>query len=202
MHKPIGARRVLLAVALMVIGIFAISVGVADSTPNSRQHTQGLSPGCVEPISIQSFRPTAAAVWDVRLWKRGQPGKAGLAVFPHALRCAASPDHRHAIKQTWIKDKKAYYRYRGIMVLHRRVEPNYGCTVGGCGWWAIKAWSVNCESGGGAVASNIYGNLTSTYHGGSKWEQSVSAWEVLQQPGVTYESAWLQWETGCEGWPG
>jgi hypothetical protein len=81
-----------------------------------------------------------------------------------------------------------------------RVTPFYGCTVGSCGWWAIKPWSVNCESGGGAVSDNLYGNIETYVPGMSKREQDIAAHKILQSAG--YENGWLRWETGCTGWPG
>lgn len=159
---------------------------------------------CNHASSAKEFRQWSARVWNPAHWKRKQPKQSTIQAERRQLACAG-PANKRAIKKTWRRDQRTFYKHRKLMLYRAKIEPFYGCTVGGCGWWAIPAWSANCESGGGAVASNIYGNLAN-YRGGSKWEQSVTAYELLLQNGGqnqgTYEQVWLQWEGGCSGYPG
>lgn len=104
------------------------------------------------------------------------------------------------MKRTWRRDAAAYFAHRHYMKVKQIIEPFSGCTVGGCDTWAIPAPMVNCESGGGAMSDNIYANLTGSYYPGmSKWDQSVAAHKILVESGLY--GAWLQWESGCSGWP-
>lgn len=188
-------------VVLLVAVVLALSGIAWGSTGKVKDpHTEKLPVSC----TVQTLRPFAAKIWDKDKWKRGMPSANVTSAYSRRLSCAP-PAHKKAMRRTWRRDKGAYFKYRKAMLWHHEVEPFYGCTVGGCNWWAIPVWSVNCESGGGAVGENIYGNLSDTYHGGSKWEQSLSAYHLWQEYGGTmsaYEQIWLQWETGCSGWPG
>jgi hypothetical protein len=64
------------------------------------------------------------------------------------------------------------------MLFRQRVTPHFGCTkLGGCKWWALPAYIVDCESGGdytparGLAYGGAYGLLPSTWRqfGGSRW---------------------------------
>jgi hypothetical protein len=64
------------------------------------------------------------------------------------------------------------------MIFRQRVTPHYGCTtLGGCRFWALPAYIVDCESGGdytpsrGLTYGGAYGLLPSTWQqfGGSRW---------------------------------
>ena len=64
------------------------------------------------------------------------------------------------------------------MLFRQRVTPHYGCTtLGGCRWWALPAYIVDCESGGdytpgrGLAFGGAYGLLPSTWqqYGGARW---------------------------------
>lgn len=64
------------------------------------------------------------------------------------------------------------------MLFRQRITPHYGCTtLGGCGWWALPAYIVDCESGGdytparGLAYGGAYGLLPSTWQrfGGRRW---------------------------------
>lgn len=91
------------------------------------------------------------------------------------------------------------------MLWRQEVEPYYGCTVGGCDTWAIPAWSVNCESAGGAASANLYGNTQTYVPGMSKWQQSLAAYRLMEDYGGgygAYEAVFLAWESGCAGYPG
>lgn len=175
----------------------AIVLPAATAAENSMQAQSTPRPprSCTAP----AFRAFSAAVWDVEHWQRGRPHRATLRQQRARLRCAP-PAHRHAMRHRWRADGARYFAYRHDMRIKRLIEPEWGCTANGCDWWAIPAPMVNCESGGGSTAENIYQNLTGSYDAGmSKWEQSVAAHRILVESGLY--GAWLQWESGCDGWP-
>lgn len=181
------------------IAAIAIAVACSLAAPATAHHFNDQPTQPPASCTAPTFREFSAAVWALEHWQRGRPRAAALAQQRRRLRCAP-PAHRHAMKLRWRADGDRYFAYRHHMRIKRIIEPYWGCTAGGCDWWAIPAPMVNCESGGGSTASNIYQNLTGSYYDGmSKWQQSVAAHRILVESGL-YQP-WLQWESGCDGYP-
>jgi hypothetical protein len=157
-------RRIALAAiaALLLAGSCATTAFAKGSW-----HSTPLPARC----SIQSFRPFSAHVWDIGNWRRGAPKPATFAAERRRLACAP-PAHRAAMSRTWARDRAAYNHKRRSELWRERWTPYYGCTtLGGCKWWAIPAYIVDCESGGDYTPSigaltfgGAYGLLIATYH--------------------------------------
>lgn len=189
------------AVLVLVFVLTMTGVAGADHAP---QH-QPLPRTC----TAQAFRGFSKAVWDPQLWNRGNPPKNVLEAHNRRLGCAP-PQHRAVMKKIWEEDRGAFFVHRHHMVMRERYLPEYGCTDARCGYWAIPAWNVNCESKGGLASGNIYGNQEWGAYGGYRYagspeeatfmQQSIVATHLLHAVGL--EQGWLQWESGCDGWPG
>lgn len=119
------------------------------------------------------FRQFSAKVWRLQAWERGRPAPAALRTQRLAVACG-----ERAIKRIWRSHRSRYFQHRQRMLYRQRVTPHYGCTtLGGCRWWALPAYIVDCESGGdytpgrGLTYGGAYGLLPSTWRqfGGSRW---------------------------------
>jgi Transglycosylase-like domain len=126
---------------------------------------------CQSTTSANEFAKFSGDVWRLPAWERGRPPKRVLLAQRERLRCSAGPGHRRASRERWRADKAAYFDHRERMLFRQRVTPYYGCTKFGiCGWWAIPAYIVSCESGGdwtpdyGLTFGGAYGILVSTWH--------------------------------------
>lgn len=84
--------------------------------------------------------------------------------------------------------------------------PYYGCTVfGGCKFWALPAYIVDCESGGdytpgsGLAFGGAYGILVETWQqwGGGAWSGAANEAPPYAQDMVAHE-VWT--DVGPGGW--
>lgn len=179
----------------LVIALTGITSATADGHANH---------SVPKTCTAQAFKGFSAAVWSPKAWKRGNPPQNVLEALRRRETCAPEA-HRVVMKKTWERDKAAYFVHRHHMVMRERYTPEYGCTEAKCGWWAIPAWNVNCESKGGAASNNIYGNQEWSAYGGDRYawspeeatfmEQSIVATHMLHAVGL-YQG-WEEWETGC-----
>lgn len=168
-------RRAPLLVLALVLALTAGASTVAAATeqdsPKLGATIQGEKADCLLSFTATEFHQWSAKVWNTGLWERKSPTKATLQVQRHKLHCAAGPQHRAAMRHTWKSDKADFYHHRRSMLFRLHVTPYYGCTkLGICGWWAIPAYIVSCESGGDYGAQNpsssargAYQMLDSTY---------------------------------------
>jgi Transglycosylase-like domain len=135
--------------------------------------------------SSEQFRQFSAKVWSPRAWERGEPAPSAIRAQRLAFACG-----EEELRQIWRSDRARYFEHRRKMVFRQRITPHYGCTtLGGCRWWALPAYIVDCESGGdytpsgGLAFGGAYGLLTSTWHqyGGSRWASQASSAPVRAQ---------------------
>lgn len=124
--------------------------------------------------STEQFRHFSAKVWRLQAWERGKPAPGAV----RAQRLAVACGEGESIKQIWRSDRGRYFDHRQEMLFRQRITPHYGCTtLGGCKFWALPAYIVDCESGGdytpgrGLTYGGAYGLLPSTWqqYGGSRW---------------------------------
>lgn len=182
-------KRVALAaaVALALACAFAPRVAV----PQSKSHATPLDvfsstvwtkvrPSVPRRCTIDAFRPFSADVWAPERWRRGAPPHKVIRGQRRRLRCA-SAHHRAAIQRTWQRDKSAYNDHRRAMLHRVRWTPYYGCTkLGICGWWAIPAYIVSCESGGD------YGALNLSSGAGGAYQALPSTWAAYGGEGAPH----------------
>jgi hypothetical protein len=124
--------------------------------------------------TTEQFRQFSAKVWNPKAWERAKPPAPAL----RAQRLAVACGEGKAIKRIWRSDRTRFFEHRQKMLFRQRVTPHYGCTtLGGCKYWALPAYIVDCESGGdytpgrGLTYGGAYGLLPSTWqqYGGSRW---------------------------------
>lgn len=165
----------------------------------------GASASTEHRCTIQAFRPFSAAVWSLEMTDRGQPPPRVLQAQRNRLACAP-PAHRQAMKRTWRRDRAAYFERRKLIRWQRSVTPYFGCTtLGGCKWWALPAYIVDCESGGdytpdyGLSFGGAYGLLVSTWlqWGGGKYAPAANLALPWQQD-VIAGAVWR--DVGPSGW--
>lgn len=183
----------ILVVSVLAIVIAMTGIAWGDSPVHETQHHP-------TPVTctVQSLRPFSHQVWDPAKWERGMPSEGVLEAYKRRLECAP-PAHKKAMKATWGRDKTVFFKHRAKEKFRVKYTPYHECFTAGCDW-AIPTWSVYCESGGGLASENYYGNTQTYYSGMSKKQQDVEAYKMLHTSG--YEAAWLQWESGCAGYPG
>lgn len=183
---------------LAVVGLMALAGGVDRAAPAPQHFPMPPTPA---PCDAAGFREFARQVWAPELWRRGEPPESTLLAGRAQLqRCPLRS--RQRMGEYWRQRKLAYWQHRRAELFRERVTPYYGCTVlGGCGWWAIPAYIVDCESGGdytpdaGLTFGGAYGLLVSTYQqfGGAygqanfapSREQDQIAHRVWQAVGAT-----------------
>lgn len=167
-------KRIALA-AVAVIALACMSTATAapesNNVPNSTQHHAP-----PRHCTIEGFRPFSATVWRLGAWERGNPPKQVLEARTAAMGCATL-GHRQAMKRTWRRDAKAFFDYR----TYRTNNPWRGCTTySGCGYYAIPAPIVECESGGRFHDPNApnggYSMLDGPHQGVPTWEDWRPAW--------------------------
>lgn len=155
--------------------------------------------------TAQAFRPFSAAVWDLDNWERGQPAERAIEAQRNRVACAP-PAHRRAMQRRWRLDQRAYYLNRANMLYRMRVTPYFGCTsLGGCKWWALPAYIVDCESGGdytpdaGLTFGGAYGLLVETWlqWGGGTYASAANLAAPRQQDRIAHQ-VWL--DVGPSGW--
>lgn len=162
--------------AIVALVLVPLLGGASDSTrPNTP-----IDP-CPHRVTAKQFRPFAAAVWRPSAWQRGKPPAKTIRAQRHKLACAAGPGHRRAMKRRWRAAKSAYYAHRRAMLFRERVTPFYGCTsIGGCGYFAIPASIVDCESGGRfndpSAPNGAYSLLSASLQGVATWETWRPRW--------------------------
>lgn len=161
----------ILVVSVLAIVIAMTGIAWGDSPVHEKQHHP-------TPVTctVQSLRPFSHQVWDPAKWERGMPSEGVLEAYKRRLRCAP-PAHKKAMKATWGRDKKGYFTYR----IYRTNNPWYGCTsYSGCGYYAIPAPIVDCESGGRfndpSAPNGGYSMLDNPHQGVPTWESWRPNW--------------------------
>ncbi len=126
-----------------------------------------------DAIDTKQFRDFSAETWRLAAWQRGKPAPGVIRTQRLALACGEDE-----IGRIWRSDRTRFFEHRQKMLFRQRVTPHYGCTtLGGCRWWALPAYIVDCESGGDYTPANglayggAYGLLPSTWqhYGGARW---------------------------------
>ena len=112
--------------------------------------------GCKRSVRANQFSDWASKVWRLPRWERGAPKRRTIQAQRKKLRCAAGPGHRKAMRKSWRKSKRAYYRHRGKMKYYHALTP-YDC--GSAGRFAVPCYIVACESGYSWSAYNPSGAL-------------------------------------------
>lgn len=177
-----------LAALLVTAGLLA---GAADAAAASEQK---YDPRC----SNAHFRAFSKRVWDLDHWQRGKPRRVALRARTRRLGCAP---HRLRARAAWRRDKRQFYDYRE----YRMLNPYWGCTIfGGCRFYALPAYVVNCESGGDYTPTigslgfgGMYGLLIETWQsfGGSTYAANEAP------PREQDRIAGIVWATvGPSGW--
>jgi len=123
------------------------------------------------------------------------PKRRTLQIQRDRVHCSAGPHHREAIRERWRADRSAFFHHRERMLFRVRVTPYYGCTkLGVCGWWAIPAYIVSCESGGdwtpdaGLTYGGAYGIIVPTWHdyGGGAFASQANYAEPDEQSRIAH----------------
>lgn len=165
-----------------VIALVMALSGIAWASSSTEKTTKPVPKPVPASCKAQAFKAFSAKVWDHDKWQRGMPKAIVLDAYKKRLGCAP-PGHKKAMKHRWRTDKKSYFRHRSNELFRVRVTPYYGCTtLGGCKWWAIPSYIVDCESGGdytpdqGLTFGGAYGMLVSTWleYGGGRWASQAN----------------------------
>lgn len=154
------------------------------------------------PASVRSF---IDKVWDESRWRRGDPPAKTVNAWRLHLHCLP-PSWQKKLKQRWRELQGEFFDRRGAELRRRRVTPEWGCTsLGGCKFWALPAYIVDCESGGdytpdaGLTFGGAYGILVSTWQqfGGLRWASQANYAPPYAQD-IVARRVWLA--VGSSAW--
>ena len=157
---------------------------------------------CEREYSAKEIKVFNGQIWDHDLWERGQAKPAQLSRFKDLLACAKGKAHAKAALRHWRALRASYMRYRH----YRIVNPYWGCTkLGGCKYWALPVYIVDCESGGdytpdmGLTFGGAYGLLVSTWiqYGGLKYASQANYARPFHQD-IIAKKVWN--DVGPQGW--
>lgn len=122
----------------------------------------------------QEFQQFSSKVWSPKHWQRPSPKPSTITAAQKAINC---PQHRKGLERIWSTSRQRFYAYRGF----RQRNPYYGCTShSGCGYYALPAYVVECESSGRfndpSAPNGGYSLLDGPRQGVPTWETWRPSW--------------------------
>ncbi len=167
-----------------LIAVFAVIVAmasVASAAPSHNSQGADTPSGQGRTCTVEEFDIWAGKVWDQSRWRRGDPPEATTEAQRQWLACAPNATARHHMQDFWREVRAAYNAARKARLLFHKRNPYYGCTsYSGCGFYALPASVVECESGGRfhspSAPNGAYSLLDNYRQGVPTWEQWRPAW--------------------------
>jgi len=160
----------------------------------------------INPCILYSDSPKHLAqfaedVWSPDRWRRGDPPAKMIQAWRAKQHCLP-PGWQRVLRKRWRELQAAFFDRRRAELWRQRVTPFFGCTkLGICGWWAIPATYVSCESGGdyypdaGLIYGGAYGLIPPTWaaYGGAAF--APTAYEASpREQDLTAHKVWLDVE--------
>lgn len=181
--------RYLALPAFMLVAIFLTSF--VSGAPAEKTVSYKLPASC----TVQKLRPFAAKVWDPHKWRRGKPNKNSPVLKAYAKRLGcAPPAHKRAMKRTWHRDQKIFFKHRKNMLWFAKYR-HYEYPDGS--HWAVPYPIALCESTENYYAgpSGAYGEIPPLPQWQPPKVQDEIAYRLFQEQG---EEPWAPYEQECE----